>query len=44
MTLKRLADGGAPGGKPETFRNDAIDASIAAFGTYFDGLLTEEDK
>lgn len=44
LTLKRIANGGAPGGNPANFRNDSIDASFAAFATYFDGLLTEDAK
>lgn len=44
LTLKRIADGGAPGGNPAKFRNDSIDAAFAAFATYFDGLLTDDAK
>jgi hypothetical protein len=44
LTLKRIADGGAPGGNPANFRNDSIDASFAAFATYFDGLLSDDAK
>lgn len=39
-----IASGGAKGVKPERFRNDVIDMHFVAFGTVFDGLLTNDTK
>jgi hypothetical protein len=44
LSLKWLRVGAAPDADPKKFRNDAIDATIVAFATYFDGLLTHDAK
>lgn len=41
---KRIEDGGAGTAKPEKLRNDVIDVNVAAFATYFDGLLTADKR
>ncbi len=42
--LKRIEDGGAGKTKPEQLRNDVVDINFATFATYFDGLLTADQK
>jgi hypothetical protein len=42
LSLKWLRVGAAPNAEPKKFRNDAVDAAIVAFATYFDGLLTDD--
>jgi hypothetical protein len=42
LALKWLRVGVTSQTDPEKFRNDAIDATIVAFATYFDGLLTKD--
>lgn len=42
--LMRIADGGAKQTKPDRLRNDLIDVNLAAFATYFDGLLTADKR
>jgi hypothetical protein len=42
--LNRIEDGGAGKTKPEKLRNDVVDINFATFGTYFDGLLTADQK
>jgi hypothetical protein len=43
--LMRIGDGGPGKTKPEKLRNnDVIDVNIAAFATYFDGLLTADKR
>jgi hypothetical protein len=43
--LMRIGDGGAGKTKPDKLRNnDVIDVNIAAFATYFDGLLTADKR
>jgi 2,4-dienoyl-CoA reductase-like NADH-dependent reductase (Old Yellow Enzyme family) len=44
LDLKRIAAGGAKGANPAGLRNDAIDATFAAFATFFDGLITADAK
>jgi hypothetical protein len=44
LSLKWLRVGAAPNADPNKFRNDAVDATIVAFATYFDGLLTHDAK
>lgn len=44
LALDWAANGGAPDAKPKKFRNDFIDATFAAYGTFFDGLLTADEK
>lgn len=38
------ATGGAQGAKPERLRNDMVDTTLAAYATYFDGLMTRDRK
>jgi hypothetical protein len=40
--LHWIAKGGAPGRKPEKMGNDMVDVALAAFGTCFDGVLTND--
>lgn len=42
--LMRIADGSARQAKPDRLRNDVIDVNLAAFATYFDGLLTADKR
>jgi hypothetical protein len=42
LSLKWLRVGVTPDANPKKFRNDAIDAAIVAFATYFDELLTDD--
>jgi len=42
--LKRIEDGGAGKTKPKKLRNDVIDVNFAAFATYFDGLITSDQR
>jgi hypothetical protein len=42
LALKWLHVGVTTQTNPRKFRNDAIDATIAVFATYFDGLLTND--
>lgn len=44
MALHWVAMGGSQTAKTETIRNDMVDASFAAYATYFDGLLTADKK
>lgn len=39
-----LSKGGATGVRPEKIRNDMIDCYMVAYATYFDGILTNDDK
>lgn len=39
-----LASGGAENAKAKVHRNDAIDAIVAAFATYFDGILSRDER
>jgi hypothetical protein len=41
---KWLRVGAAPNADPKKFRNDAVDATMVAFATYLDGLLTDDAK
>jgi hypothetical protein len=41
---KWLRVGAAPNADPKKSRNDAVDTTIVAFATYFDGLLTDDAK
>ena len=36
--------GGAKNVKSERLRNDVVDMIFAAFGTYFDGIMTSDKK
>jgi len=42
LALKWLRVGVTTHTDPKKFRNDAVDATIVAFATYFDGLLTND--
>lgn len=44
LALEWIAVGGAKGARPERLRNDLVDANFAAFATYFDGLLSNDEK
>jgi hypothetical protein len=44
LALRWISVGGAKNVKPERMRNDLVDVNFAAFATYFDGLLTLDDK
>jgi hypothetical protein len=40
VAVRRLSVGGAKNVKPEKIRNDIVDATYAAYATYFQGLLS----
>jgi hypothetical protein len=42
--LRWIAVGGAKSTKPEKIRNDMVDLFLAAYATFFDGLLTSDRK
>lgn len=42
--LDWISVGGAKGAKSTTIRNDMVDLSFAAYATFFDGLLTSDQK
>jgi hypothetical protein len=42
--LHWISVGGAKGAKAETIRNDIVDLTFAAYATFFDGLLTGDNK
>lgn len=44
LALDWISAGGAKGAKPTTIRNDMVDLNFAACATYFDGLLSNDDK
>jgi hypothetical protein len=44
LGLRWISVGGARNVKPERMRNDLVDVNFSAFATYFDGLLTADDK
>jgi hypothetical protein len=44
LILKWIEVGGAGKANPETLRNDIVDVNFATFSTYFDGLLTADNK
>ncbi|HWZ94579.1 MAG TPA: hypothetical protein VNW30_05235 [Opitutaceae bacterium] len=44
LTLKWLRDGGHQSVRPEKMRNDSIDIIYVAYGTLFDGVLSEDAK
>jgi hypothetical protein len=44
LALRWIAVGGAKKVKPENIRNDMVDATFAAYATYFQGLLTDDAK
>jgi len=44
LVLDWIALGGFQDALPETHRNDFVDMTFAAYGTYFDGLMTSDSK
>lgn len=44
LGLRWIAVGGAANVSVQRLRNDLVDINFAAFATYFDGLLTADDK
>jgi hypothetical protein len=44
LALRWIEVGGAKNVKVERLRNDMVDASFAAYATYFDGLLSADIK
>ncbi len=44
LALHWGAVGGLKGAKASTLRNDMVDMSFAAYATYFDGLLSTDDR
>jgi hypothetical protein len=44
-TLDRIAMGGLPKAtKAENIRNDLVDMNFATYATYFDGLLSKDQR
>ena len=44
LALRWISVGGASNVNARRLRNDMVDVNFAAFATYFDGLLTADDK
>jgi hypothetical protein len=44
LVLDWITLGGFQGASSETHRNDFVDMTFAAYGTYFDGLMTSDSK
>ena len=44
QTLRRIRDGGAQAVKADKIANDIVDATFAAYATYFQGLLSKDAK
>lgn len=44
LALDWISVGGAAGVKTERLRNDIVDVNFAAYATYFDGLLSNDEK
>jgi hypothetical protein len=44
VALRCLKEGGPHGASPENIRNQIIDAMLAAYGTYFDELLSDDRR
>jgi hypothetical protein len=44
IALRWMAVGGAKNVKPEKIRNDVVDATFAAYATYFQGFLSNDAK
>ena len=44
LMIKWISDGGYQSVKIEKIHNDAIDMTYAAYGTYYDGVLTKDGK
>jgi hypothetical protein len=44
QALRRIRDGGAGAAKADKIANDVVDATFAAYATYFQGLLSNDAK
>lgn len=44
LTLDWISNGGAVGVKPERMRNDLVDMNYVAYATFFDGIMTNDNK
>jgi hypothetical protein len=44
LALRWVGVGGTAAAKPNRIRNDLVDVSYAVYATYFDGLLSADDK
>jgi hypothetical protein len=44
QALRRIKDGGAQDVKADKVANDIVDATFVAFATYFQGLMSKDDK
>ena len=44
LLIRWVHDGSNPTIKPQKLRNDIVDANFATFATYFDGLLSKDQK
>jgi len=44
VALRWMAVGGAKNVKPEKIRNDIVDATFAAYATYFQGFFSNDAK
>ena len=44
LSLQWISVGGAKKVKPDRIRNDMVDVNFAAYATYFDGLLSADNK
>lgn len=44
LVLRWVEGGGQLQTKPERVRNDMVDVNFAAYGTYFDGIMTNDRK
>lgn len=43
MAITRAAHGGVSSIRPDRLRNDLVDMTFVAYGTYFDGILSEDE-
>lgn len=43
MAITKAAHGGMDRTRPDKLRNDLVDMTFVAYGTYFDGILSEDD-
>jgi hypothetical protein len=44
LAVRWISVGGAKSARADRLRNDMVDMNFAAFATYFDGLLTADNK
>ena len=44
MVIRRGALGGLAGARPDRIRNDMVDMIFVAYGTYFDGILSNDNN